>query len=414
VTLLARHDQFEAAFHPGHDEPAPVADGLAVEIRLLEEIPADWHHPWDRLAATAAEPNAFAERWMMLAAARHLRPAGATRMIAVWRGTGRSRALIGLMPVRIERGYAHLPIRFVQNWRHHHNFLGTPLVAAGREVRFWTALLGALDAAPWASGFFHLNKVVEDGPVHRGLKQAAARLGRPCDIVQRSERAMLASALSADAYYQQAVRKKKRKELKRLSARLAELGAVAFERLGADGDANHWCEQFLSLEASGWKGRQRSALALDPATEAFFRDVFAGARAADRLEALRLSLDGRPIAMLVSFLTPPGAFSFKIAIDEDFARFSPGVLIQIENLAVLGRPDIAWTDSCAVEDHAMINSLWRGRRSIVRVSVPLAGRGRRTAFALARMVEGASALLRRRSGARGATAHDMDCEGADS
>jgi CelD/BcsL family acetyltransferase involved in cellulose biosynthesis len=335
-------------------------------------------------------------------------------MIAVWSGTGRSRELIGLMPVRIERGYAHLPVRFVQNWRHHHNFLGTPLVAAGRESAFWTALLGALDAAPWASGFFHLNKIVEDGPVHRGLREAAARLGRPCDIVQRSERAMLASALSPDEYYQQAVRKKKRKELKRLSARLAELGIVAFERLGADGDADGWCAQFLALEASGWKGRQGSALAQDPATDAFFRDVITGARAAGRLEAIRLTLDGRPIAMLVNFPTPPGAFSFKIAIDEDFARFSPGVLIQIENLAVLGNPDIAWTDSCAVEDHAMINSLWRERRSIVRVSVPLSGRRRRAIFALARTVESASALLRRRKRVTANSSHDMDCNGADS
>ena len=43
----------------------------------------------------------------------------------------------------------------------------------------------------------------------------------------------------------------------------------------------------------------------------------------------------------------------------------------------------------------MINSLWTERRSIVRVSVPLAGRGRRFVYAGARALETGSALLRR-------------------
>ena len=38
-------------------------------------------------------------------------------------------------------------------------------------------------------------------------------------------------------------------------------------------------------------------------------------------------------------LTPPGAFSYKTAFDERYARFSPGVLLQRENLAMLERPE---------------------------------------------------------------------------
>jgi CelD/BcsL family acetyltransferase involved in cellulose biosynthesis len=160
-------------------------------------------------------------------------------------------------------------------------------------------------------------------------------------------------------------------------------------------DITLWCDDFLKLEASGWKGRSGSALAIDEATNAFFCAALTGARAQSHLEMLRLSLDGRPIAMLVNFVTPPGSFSFKIAFDEDYARFSPGVLIQIENLAVLDRNEIAWMDSCAVSDHSMINSLWGERRSIVRVTVPLAGAKRRTIFAASRALEQTAALVRR-------------------
>jgi len=386
--MLLRHEEFR-----GFAQPALVAP--RVVLCPLGEVPGEWHAHWDRLAAGASEPNVFAEPWFMLASARHLLPAGPIWLMSVWRGEGEASRLLGLLPVRIEPGYGRSPVPHVENWLHDHSFLGTPLVNPNDERAFWTAILEALDDAPWARGFLHITKLVEGGPVHLGLVEAARKLGRPCDIVHRAERALLASRLSPQAYYESSFRKKKRKELKRLSARLAELGALAFSVLQQPEEVRGWCDDFLALEASGWKGRSGSALALDPAKEAFFREIFREAFGAGKLEAVRLTLDGRPIAMLISFLAPPGAFSFKMAIDEEHARFSPGVLLQIENLRMLDRGDIAWTDSCAVENHPMINSLWRERRSIVRVTVPLSGWRRRAIFVAARTVENGAAMLRR-------------------
>jgi hypothetical protein len=304
-------------------------------------------------------------------------------------------------------GYARLPVPHVVNWLHFHSFLGTPLVRAGAERDFWKAVLQLLDQEAWAKSFLHLTGLVEGGPVHRGLVDAARELGRPCDTVHRSERALLESELSAQAYYEQTVRKKKRKELKRLSGRLSELGTVKLRALGSADELQPWSEAFLELERSGWKGERGSALACDTGTAAFFRDVVEGAFHAGRLDFLRLDLDGRPLAMLVNFVAPPGSFSFKIAIDEDYARFSPGVLIQIENLKTLERGGIGWMDSCAAEDHPMINSLWAERRKLVRVTVPLAGAANRTTFGLCRLAERASAAARGlRSGSGETKAND--------
>lgn len=85
--------------------------------------------------------------------------------------------------------------------------------------------------------------------------------------------------------------------------------------------------------------------------------------------------------MLASFITPPGAFSFKTAFDERYARFSPGVLLQRANLSMLADPDVAWTDSCAAADHPMIDHFWRERRVIGRLSVGIGGALRRQIFA---------------------------------
>ena len=125
-----------------------------------------------------------------------------------------------------------------------------------------------------------------------------------------------------------------------------------------------------------------TALAAAPDTAQLFSNSLPGAATRGRLERLTLSLDDEPIAMLATFLTPPGAFSFKTAFDERYARFSPGVLLQRENLAILNRADIAWSDSCAAADHPMIDHIWRERRAIGRYSIAIGGGARRTVFAL--------------------------------
>src|SRR3546814_1995050 len=91
------------------------------------------------------------------------------------------------------------------------------------------------------------------------------------------------------------------------------------------------------------------------------RAVLTGAADAGKLDMRALDLEDRPLAMLVNFLCPPGGFSFKTAFDEDYARFSPGVLLQQANLDLLEVPKIAWVDSCAAPGHPMIDSVLRER-----------------------------------------------------
>ncbi len=357
------------------------------EIVPLRTYLADPDASWDAIAARPSEPNAFAERWFVEASARNLQVSADVRMLVV-RAEGQ---LIGLMPICVAKKYGRLPVRHVENWLHYNSFFGAPLVRRSFEAYFWHRALALLDADPASPSFLHVVAQDGQGPLAQGLIRARAGAA----VVHRSTRAFLESDLSPHAYYEATVRKKKRKELQRLQHRLAETGAVGFTRLARQDELEPWIDAFLALEASGWKGREGAALANTRETEDFVRDALRGAFAAGRLEMIRLDVDGRPIAMLVNFLTPPGSFSFKIAFDEAFARFSPGVLIQLENLKVLEKPEIDWMDSCAVEDHPMINSLWGQRRELARISVPLRGRRRRATFAVCRTLERASALIRR-------------------
>src|SRR3546814_15352244 len=110
-------------------------------------------------------------------------------------------------------------------------------------------------------------------------------------------------------------------------------------------------------------------MACDPAEASFFRESVTAAFAAERLAFLRIDFEGKPIAMLVNFLMGRGGFSFKIAFDETMSRFSPGVLIEIDNLRrVLNRDDLDWMASCAAADHAR-KSVVSGKRVSVRLKL---------------------------------------------
>ncbi len=332
---------------------------------------------WDALALCAAEPNPFHESWYLLPALRAHDPKGTVQLLR-FEFDGE---LAGILPLRREARYYRWPIPQLTGWIHGNCFLGAPLVAAGLERKFWRTLLAWADANPRAGLFLHLAQIPLEGPLWEALQAVLAEQDRLAPIVYREDRAMLSSNLSPEAYFEASMSGKKRKELRRQHTRLAELGELTFERRRDDAHLLRWCENFLALEHSGWKGGAGSALGSHQATARLFKDALSGAASRGRLERLTLSLDGEPIAMLANFLTPPGAFSYKTAFDERYARFSPGVLIQRENLALLDHAEVRWCDSCAAADHPMIERIWREKRSVGRVSFAIGGKWRRALFA---------------------------------
>lgn len=327
------------------------------------------------LPARRAEANCFYEAALFDAARAAFDPDGDIRLLDV---TGADGDVIARLPVVASRRHGRFPVAHCANWVHRHCYYGAPLLAPGQEAEGWRGLLGLLDDAPWSGAFLHLRLIDRDGPAARILRSVCAADGRDLIEIARYERALLHSDLSAEDYWTQTVRSKKRKELRRLQHRLEECGAIRHAVLADAADLSRWCDDFLALEGSGWKGAEGTALGSTPADRLFFRTACTRAFAVGALDMLRIDCDGRAIAMLVNFVGPDGGFSFKIAIDEGFARYSPGVLIEIDNLArVLDAGRAPWMDSCAAAGHPMIDSLWGERRTIVQYRIALRPRGPR-------------------------------------
>ena len=360
--------------------------GLEITVRTWRDCldPASQAR-WSQLAERAIEPNPFFEPWYLLPSLQTLDPAGAVRVLVIeqhgdW---------LGLLPVIPAARYYGRPLPHWTTWLHANAFLGLPLIARGHVADAWQAILHHLDAGAGRGLFLHLPGLPVEGPAVRALRDICGAQRRRAALVHREERAMLAAGLSPEAYLEAALGGKKRKELRRQFARLSDQGAVTTTRQRDDTGIAGWIAAFLALELAGWKGAAGSALACNPANQALFAEALTRAAALGRLERLTLALDGRPIAMLATFLAGGGAFSYKTTFDEGFARYSPGVLLQRENLALLDDPALSWCDSCAAPDHPMIDHLWRERRVIGRLSLALGGPLRRGLFGLLARAEGA-------------------------
>ena len=129
-------------------------------------------------------------------------------------------------------------------------------------------------------------------------------------------------------------------------------------------------DEFLRLEASGWKGRQQTALMSRPEDAVYFKEIAIAAERRKQLSMRALRLDGVPIAMKCDFHTGGIGFTFKIAFDERMKAFSPGVLLEIDNLHRFYESDLQLLDSCAEGNHFMFNTLWLERRTLQSLLVP--------------------------------------------
>ncbi len=374
--------------------PLPSADSNAHNARLTARLSAKFlrrgevtdafRAQWRALAGTTGQGNPFYEDWYLLPSLDAFDPSGKVRIFALFDGPAGAEHLVGLLPIARSYRYGRWPIAHITNWMHPNIFLGQPLIAAGYEDAFWQALVRECDAKAGAALFLHLNRQYGESASTHALQTLAEHDARPFAEVQSEQRAMLAiDGTSPEDYAAASLTAKKRKELRRQANRLADLGTVTHQiRTGREAalGLDAWITMFLALEERGWKGRAGSALACDARTVALLRESLRGAAEAGRLQLLDIRLNGQAIAMLANFLTAPTAFSFKTAYDEDYARFSPGVLLQMDNLALLNHPDLTSADSCAAPDHPMIDSIWRERRAVARYSIGIGGGLRRRLF----------------------------------
>ncbi len=341
---------------------------------------------WQDLADGACEPNVFYEPWMVLPALEALSPSPAPEfhlIFAPGRGPDSAKPqLCGLFPLVRGRRYKGMNTPFLRMWKHLYCAICTPLLRRGHEVEAFNALLEFLSSRRRGATLLEMQYVSGDGPFGRAQVEVFGERGTTTFIEDIWTRAMLRpeAGTTGEEYLKAGMSGKRRKEFRRKENRLAEHGAVTYTELERETDPGaeleRYISEFLRLESSGWKGETGSAFLCNPAHEQFFRTIVTQAHTRGRLMLATLRVGGEAIAAKCDFLAGTGAYAFKIGFDEQYARYSPGVLLEMEGVRQLHQNSkLRWMDSCAAPNHPMINRLWLERRTLQTVVIAT-GRGR--------------------------------------
>ena len=348
-------------------------DGIrAVSEKALAPLDTITAERWQRLADNAIEPNGYyLPEWKLAvnAFAQGRMNVSALAATADTVTKNETPALIGLMPaISAWRAYG-LPLPALVS-ADPYGTLATPLLDRDRADEAAGKLLKqARDAGAHA---LILRDIALDGAAMLAFTRALAGTGLKPRILNSHSRASLDATRNADDLLRDALGPKKLKELRRQRNRLAEHGEVIFTIATTPSEIARDLAIFLALEASGWKAKRGTALAQNDGDAAFVRRAVFDAAARGNCEIVTLHAGETPVASAIVLRHLDRAFYFKLGVDENFAKCSPGVQLTLELTRHMCADDrIAMVDSTAIPGHPMIDPIWRGRLAIGDVLIPL-------------------------------------------
>jgi CelD/BcsL family acetyltransferase involved in cellulose biosynthesis len=328
----------------------------------LDAVPAP---PWRELRARAIEPNAYYDPLWAVPLSQHASGYRGALALLAWNDD----RMIGLMPVRWSRRVLSIPGPLLVGW----NAIAALSIPTLDREQAQTAAAGLIQAARSAGAHaLLLPGFAIQGPAFAALKLALAKQGLSAEILRSYRRAALDATGNADTTLRDALGAKKLKELRRQRHRLEDLGALAFSVATTPDEVAAALEDFLALEASGWKGTRGTALVQDAGDTAFIREAAVALAARRNLEIVSLTRNGTALASGLILRDGAAAYFFKIAMDEREARYSPGVQLALDLTRHLcADPYIEFADSSTDIAHSMIEHLWRERIEIADVFIAL-------------------------------------------
>jgi CelD/BcsL family acetyltransferase involved in cellulose biosynthesis len=357
---------------PGLDRPASwQAATISVERATATQL-ATLDADWCDLAARSDEPNVFMEPGL-------LRQVGDSCVtLLAWSGDHR---LIGVWAFAVAR-HPVLPVKLLRSPATPHAYLATPVVDRAVAHAALTALLDFVAADATLPKLIALDPIRSDGSVMQALTVALAdRSGASC-LLSEGKRPVLQSGLDAKAYFEKALSGSSRKKLRQHRRRLEEKGRLDSRICITPADVIGAFEDFLALEAAGWKGRSGTALLCHQAEAGFARAMIGSLAQRGDAWVHALRQNGKTVAAQVVLRAGNTAFTWKTAYDEALGDFSPGMLLLEDyTAAFLADKSIARVDSCSFDETGFM-SAWSEREEIAHLLLDVR-QGRSMSFVVA-------------------------------
>lgn len=329
---------------------------------------------WHNLAVRALVPNVFYEPEFAIPA---LTPFGNddVQLLLIADERGPDAQLLGLLPFRISTRRWGVPLPVAVAWNHPFAALGVPLIDRDRARETIATLLNAARVLPGMPRRMVLPLIPDHGPFAELLDELLQQDNLRELRLDRYARAMLEPEVGQrDHYVESKLSSRTRGKMRTELRRIERQGAVTFETITARDEVEDALEDFLALEAAGWKGRGGTAVSCSPAEIEFLRQTVKNLAACGRVRIDRLRLDGRTLASSIIYLTGEQAWCAKICYDESQSASSPGsqLVLYITN-ALLADESIARADSCTPPNRPFMSKFWGEQLALSNRVIELTG-----------------------------------------
>jgi CelD/BcsL family acetyltransferase involved in cellulose biosynthesis len=266
--------------------------------------------PWDGLTRYDSTPFALhawlSAWWYAFSTNRSL------QICVLWRGT----ELGGVFPLCATRG----------RWEAMANG-ETPLFRpVARDLDALQRLTEAvIEAAP---SQLVVRALPVDDPAFTALEHVSSSRGR-WTAVEPVHTSRIADVAGGPAEYWRHINPDRWAAVKRRRRRLEREHPATFQCVEPPRDLERQLQRLLEIEASGWKGRNGTAILCSPEMERFYRTVARSFHAAGSLRISELMLGDRPIAFELQLLHAGRLFALKRGYDEAYRGLGPGMVLQI-------------------------------------------------------------------------------------
>ncbi|TCR89810.1 GNAT family N-acetyltransferase [Rhizobium sp. BK376] len=332
----------------------------------------------DFLSNRAMEPNVFFSGRFLAPAMPRLEDRQ-VRLALMRDDNGQRSRMRLLMPFTVDKPGLAVGPSIIRVWANSFAPLGTPLVDGEEAAETMDNLFEAL-ARPEARlpATLVLPDLRLNGIFAQMAKAVALSRNLPVTISNPYQRPMLQSYDDADTYLRRTISSSHLREMRRQWRLLEQHGTVTYNLARQPGEVHLRMEEFLALEASGWKGKKRSALVLDRYHAAFAREAVSNLAAVDAVRIHTIDLNGAAIASMIVLMMGGEAYTWKTAYNEEYSRFSPGKLLMGELTEWhLDDANIVRSDSCAIPDHPIMSRFWQEREEMGTLIIGLSQNGDR-------------------------------------
>ncbi|OBZ91989.1 hypothetical protein ADU59_29105 [Pararhizobium polonicum] len=319
----------------------------------------------DFLSNRAMEPNVFFTGRFLAPAMPRLEDR-IIRLALIRDNDERRSRIRFLMPFSIEKPGFSIGTPIIRAWSNPFGPLGVPLLDAEDAAETIDNLYEAFTApSVGLPGVLVLPDIRLKGKFAQLARAVAIGRNLPLTVTDTYTRPMLESLEDGQTYLRHAISPGHLRELRRQWALLEKIAPVSYNVARQPADVRVRMEEFLALEAAGWKGRQRTAMVLDRYRAAFAREAITNLAQADSVRIHTLDLNGTAIASMIVLMMAGEAYTWKTAYDEHYARYSPGKLLLAELTEWhLDDANIVRSDSCAVPDHPVMSRFWEEREDM--------------------------------------------------